>query len=66
MKIHAAPMLPVGRVIVFENGIQVFDCRLVDLRYVPGPDDCTDVFLNPAAIAAFEEMCFPSTERRLN
>jgi hypothetical protein len=59
-------MLPIGRVIVFENAVQVADCRLVDLRYEPGPDEFTDVFLPPDAIAAFEEMFFPSTCRRLN
>lgn len=67
MKIHSAPMLPLDRVIVFENAVEVANCRLADLRYEPGPDGCVDVFLHPDAIDVFERMFFePADKRRLN
>ncbi len=55
MRIHAAPLLEAGRVIVMVDGEIVHDCRLADLI----PDDSADggnfeVFLNPADVEAFK------------
>ena len=66
MRIHPVREFPIDRVVVFENAIKVADGRLSDLQYVAGDDSCTDIFMHPGAIAAFEDRFPKATGRRLN
>lgn len=67
MRIHSVDAIPPGHIVVYENAQQVAAGRLRDLVYEPGDDSCTDVFLNPADVPAFEAEWLPSTtNRRLN
>lgn len=58
-------MFPLDLVVVFENAVEVAKGRIADLRYAPGPDDCTDIFRHPDAIPGFIAKFFPA-DGRLN
>jgi hypothetical protein len=70
MRLHAAPNVPLGRVIVVENGEIVADGRLADLIRTDGeaPSD-TDIYVNPADVDGFRARwfeCAESNKGRLN
>src|SRR3954452_5920095 len=57
MKLYANSDIPVGRVLISQNG-EGFICRLTDLRYQPGDDDGTEMIVNPADVEAARAMWF--------
>jgi hypothetical protein len=59
MRIHAAPRIPPGRVIVIEDGEVVADGRLSDLVRTDGEEASdTDIYVNPADVDAFRARWF--------
>jgi hypothetical protein len=69
MRLHAAPHVEPGRVIVIEDGVVVADGRLADLVRTDDeePSD-TDIYVNPADVEGFKARWFECGEskRRLN
>jgi hypothetical protein len=58
MKLHAAPKIPLGRVIVIEDGQVVADGRLSDLIRTDGDETDADIYVNPADVDAFRARWF--------
>lgn len=66
MRIHAAPLLAPGRILVLDGDAVVIDGRLADLIPDDGEDGYNfDVFLNPTDVAGFMVRWCKQT-RRLN
>jgi hypothetical protein len=54
MRIHAAPIIPPGHVIVIEDGEVVADGRQSDLVRTDGEEAShTDIYVNPADVEGF-------------
>jgi hypothetical protein len=66
VRIHPVPDFHPKRVVVFENAKMVADGHIYALIYTPGDDSCTDIFMHPSAVAAFEDRFPKATSRRLN
>jgi hypothetical protein len=70
MRLHAAPAIPRGRVIVIEDGEVVADGRLSDLVRTDGDEaENVDVYVNPADAEGFRARwfeCVESSKGRLN
>jgi hypothetical protein len=70
MRIHAAPNVKPGRVIVIEDGEVVADGRLSDLVRTDGEEAASvDIYVNPADAEAFKARwfeCEESSKGRLN
>jgi hypothetical protein len=70
MRIHAAPNVPRGRVLVIEDGIVVADGRLADLVRMDGDEAIdTDIYVHPADVKAFRARwfeCVESNKGRMN
>jgi hypothetical protein len=68
MRIHAAPLLPLGDIVIVENGVVAVVGRLKDLRWEDGQDDPNvDIYLHPEEVEHFIATWFPSrSNRRLN
>ena len=66
MRIHAAPLLEPGRIMVIDDDVVVIDGRLADLIPDDGEDGSNfDVYLNPADVEGFKARWCKDT-RRLN
>lgn len=68
MRIHAAPKLAPGRIMVIEDDIAVIDGKLADLIQDDGEDGVNfDVYLHPDDVAGFiEKWCPDQMSRRRN
>jgi hypothetical protein len=68
MRLHAAPAMPRGRVIVIEDGEVVADGRLADLICTDGDETDADIYVNPADVEAFTARWFEcgADKARLN
>ena len=65
MRLHAAPNLPRGRVIVIEDGEVVADGRLADLIRTDGDEaENTDIYVYPDDVAGFKARWFECGERK--
>jgi hypothetical protein len=67
-RIHAAPRIPLGRVIVIEDGEVVADGRLADIIRTDGDETDADIYVNPADVEAFTARWFEcgADKARLN
>lgn len=68
MRIHAAPLLPLGQIVITEAGVVALVGRIADLKWEDGEDDPNiDVYLHPEEVDHFIATWFPSrSKRRLN
>jgi hypothetical protein len=68
MRIHSAPLLPLGDIVIVESGVVALVGRIADLRWEDGQDDSNvDIYLHPEEVEFFIATWFPSrSNRRLN
>jgi hypothetical protein len=52
-RIHAAPAMPRGRVVVIEDGQVVADGRLADLIRTDGDETDADIYVHPDDVEGF-------------
>jgi hypothetical protein len=63
-RIHAAPYLPRGRVLVIEAGEVVADGRLADLIRVDGDETDADIYVHPDDVEGFRARWFECGESK--
>ena len=63
-RIHAAPAMPPGCVIVIEDGQVVADGRLADLIRTDGDETDADIYVHPDDVDAFRARWFECGESK--
>jgi hypothetical protein len=63
-RIHGAPRIPRGRVIVIEDGEVVADGRLADLIRTDGDETDADIYVHPDDVEAFRARWFECGQQK--
>ncbi len=64
MRLHAAPNVKPGRVIVIEDGVVVADGLLADLIRTDGDETDADIYVHPDDVEGFKARWFECGESK--